>query len=217
MKVVEWYRTAVRQQRSRRYMLIGLLIVAFVGVDVVVYRWYSNRYNARAQQELAHCMEIVERALKEKQPALLEQARLETGVGYERYSRSSLAPYFLALDADLALAQGDRTKACALMERAVGALSDDAAMYGFYAVKKALMKIDSADQKTREAGMQELQTLAHDPRNQQREMAAYYLGLIAFDGGDRRGAEEVWKEFSGPVARNSVWARLAQSKLSYSE
>lgn len=215
MILLDWYNKYIKRRGLTGYVIIAALVAVVLGGSLWGYRWYERRYNERAQAALARCVELWEKALQDKQENVMEQARRDISIEHERFARSSLAPYFLVLGSDLALQRADKVKAVEFIEKALAGLPVDSPLYGFYAVKKALMKIDAADETTRRAGATELQALSLDAKNKNRDMALYYRGLIAFDRGDRPGAEEIWRELQSRFGKDSLWARIAQAKLDY--
>lgn len=198
--------------------MVAGIIVAILVVDVVGWRWYSRRYNDRAQVALAQAIDLLDRARREKVSHLWEEAGSAFRDGYQRYGRSSLAPYFLAFWSDIALHQGKSSEALDLMNKAVIATPKSSKIYYPFAIKRSLMKIDVGVSNGQDAlakeGKNELAALAKDKKNSQRDEAIYYLGLAAFDSGDLKAAQAIWKELD-QFGKKSLWAKIAQAKLEY--
>ncbi|HBL98651.1 TPA: hypothetical protein DDZ86_03340 [Candidatus Dependentiae bacterium] len=211
----EWYNQNIRHNRQTRYMLIGVAIVAFLALDIVGYRWYTRRRDEHAQLALSRCVELVGRAVREDVPHLWEQAGRDLSEEYNRYSGSSMAPYFLFFSADVALHDGKMDRAIEYMEKGLKQLSKKNALYSSYGVKLALMKMDAQDEKVRAQGKSELHAIASDPKNLEYERALYYEGLALFDSGDRAAAEAAWKGLLSRADKGSSWAEMAQAKLEY--
>lgn len=192
--------------------LLGLALVA----ALFLYRWYEGYRTEQAHGALAHAIELFERAEQENTNVLWDEADRAFSQGYSYYSGSSLAPYFLAFQSEIAARQGDAEKARDLLDKAVKTMSRKVPLYSFYAVKLALMNIESGTPDLVEKGNHSLHALVHDSKNPDRDMARYYEGLSLFEKGDRPAAEKVWQALvGGSQSAGSIWAQIAQAKLDY--
>lgn len=214
MMISKWL-AVLKKRENFRYVLIGAIVIGFLVVDVIGYRWYIRRYNERAQLALAEALDVYQKASREKAPHLWEEARQALAKGHEDFAGSSLDPYFLAYESDVVRYQGDHAKAVALMTAAVRAMSKSSPLYGPYQIKLALIKVDSPDQKVHADGLADLEQLAQRGKSDHRDEALYYRGLIAFDSADRAMAEKYWNELIKEFGKDSVWAQVAQAKLDY--
>jgi predicted negative regulator of RcsB-dependent stress response len=204
-----------RQRRNVRSLVVGASLVALLVAMIFGYRYYAGYYNQRAHSALASAIELYERAERENTKALWSDADRALGQGYKEYSNSTLAPYFLAFQAEIARLQGRADDARALLERALSILSKTSPLYNAYALKLAMMKIDSGDAGLVNDGTSSITALASDAKNRDRDMALYYQGLLAFDSGDRAAAEKSWNVLIEKYGAQSTWAQVAQAKLEY--
>jgi tetratricopeptide (TPR) repeat protein len=213
LKVFDHY---VRQFKYARQLALACLLgLALVGT-FFLYRWYEGYRTEQAHDALAHAVELFERAEQENTDVLWDEADRAFSQGYSHYSGSTLAPYFLAFQSEIAARQGDFARARDIMDKAVRTMSPQAPLYGAYAVKLALMQIESGDPELVEKGKNSLHALAHDIRNSDHDMALYQEGLLLFEQGDRQAAEKVWHALIGSAqAADSIWAHIAQAKLDY--
>lgn len=205
----------VGQFRYGRTVLLALCAVMILAVAGFGYRWWTGYRSEQAHAGLARAIELFERAEQEGTASAWEEAERAFGQGYENYSGSSLAAYFLAFQSEIALRQGNTQKARELLGKAVQSMAVSAPLYGAYAVKLALMDMDSDNPDLIEKGTKALQQLASNTRNKDRDMALYYQGLHLFQAGDRAAAEKVWQPLVGVQGTDSVWAQAAQAKLDY--
>lgn len=216
--VLTWYKRVFKSRSNARWYLIAGVIAVILIADVVGWRWYSRRYNDRAQVALAQGIDLLDRARRDKVSHLWEEAGSAFRDGYQRYGRSSLAPYFLAFWADTVMHQGKHIEALDLMNKAVIVTPKSSKIYYPFVIKRALMKIDvgvlSGQEALAKEGKNDLAGLAKDKKNSQRDEAIYYLGLAAFDAGDLKAAEAIWKELA-EFGEKSLWAKVAQAKLEY--
>jgi predicted negative regulator of RcsB-dependent stress response len=212
LRVVDYY---TGQFRYFWQLLLAIVLVGVMGASFLGYRWYHQWYTEQAHAELARAIEVFERAHQEGTEALWDEADRAFGNGYIRYQNSSLAPYFLAFQAEVALRAGNKDKARDLMAKVLHSVKKDSPFSTAYAIKQARMNIDSGQPELVEQGMQALRLLAQDAGNVDRDMALYYQGLIPFEQGDRKAALEIWEELIKAYGQESLWAQVAQAKLDY--
>ena len=203
------------QYRYLRYVVFGVALGALVVAAAFGYRYYVGRYTQQAQASLARSIALYERAERENTKDLWDSSEQAFSQGYTEFSGTALAPYFLAFQSEVALKQGRGAEARELLEKAMSQLATTSPLQSLYATKLALMQIDSNDPEIIKQGHTTLQALASNPKNQDRDTALYYQGLIAFDSGDRGAAEKAWNVLIETYGADSVWAQVAQSKLEY--
>lgn len=215
LKVVDYY---IGHNKYTRALLMacGLLIVlAGIGFG---YRWYRSSYNQRAHAALAEAIELFDRANKDSTTSLWDETDRALAQGYSDYSGSSLAPYFLAFQAQVALQKIPENveKARELLQKALKNMSADMPFYGIYVIQLARMKSDSGIQDLEDEGIKTLQDVANNQKSSERGMALYYLGLRPFEAGDREQAIMMWTPlFKEADLANSFWSQIAQAKLDY--
>ncbi len=136
---------------------------------------------------------------------------------YHDYSASAYAPFFLALQAELQGAQGNKEEALIGMTKAVAAMSSvDPVLYYTYATKLALMQLDAADPAVQTKGRQSLEKLALNGKNPVRDMAWFYMGYQALLENDQQGVQTAWgRLFDAQKNPLSIWGMRAQSLLNY--
>jgi tetratricopeptide (TPR) repeat protein len=213
LKVFDHY---VGQFKYARHIALALLLVLALFGALFLSRWYESYRTEQAHATLAHAIELFERAEQENTNVLWEEADRAFSQGYSHYSGLSLAPYFLAFQSEIALRQGDAVKAREFLGKAVAMMSPKALLYTPYAIKCALMQLESGDPDLVEKGNKALHALAQDAKNPDRDMARYYEGLTLFESGDRPAAEKVWHDLlGGAQSADSIWAQIAQAKLDY--
>lgn len=194
---------------------IGLLVIGAVVTGWYGYRWFSYSKEEQAQRALSQCYAQFETASKDKAPdwQAVEKACALT---YQNYANSTAAPYLLALQSDIALQQDKKEDAITFMDKAVIALPSSSTVYYLYKTKRALMNIDSADEKRVESGLSELQQVAFDANNKNNDEALFYLGLYHWQKNDVEKAQQAWQPLTTMpvnVEGGSPWASLAQEKL----
>ncbi len=208
----------------RHYREVGIAVVA-AGILVAgyyAYDGYANNREAQANQVFAESYDLFQAAINAdekdvtKKQMLLEEAETAFKTGYTKFSNTRLAPYFLGLEAEVALKRENPKSAIELMNRMLALMSKSSPLYGLYATKLALIKMDQPDMA--QDGLRELAALAHDARNDAQDFALYVLGEYYWEQGDTAKATETWRELrdlgqrgSRPIA--SPWLSLVQQRL----
>jgi len=189
----------------------GIVIVLAAGF--ISYRWYAVHREKAAQKIFAECLDQQERA--ESGDGAITWAMVVDmwKSGYEQHKNSNLAPYFLAYAADASVKDGKVQEALQLFQSACAQMSRTSPLYSLYSVKLALM--EGAINDNKQGMIEQLQRLADDTANKQRDQALYYLGLYYWTVNDLNNAAEVWQqliEFSRQSDSPSPWAQLIEDK-----
>jgi tetratricopeptide (TPR) repeat protein len=208
--------------KQLRLIVGGLIAVsAFVGA-YYVYGIYIYNRDLRAQASFAEGYELYEAALgvdlssekaSSKEKTLWAEVEMAFNSGYNQFSSSTLAPFFLAFQAEALVRQGKLEDAIQTMKMMLAVLPKRSPFLGIYATKKALMLIDSSDEAQKKEGLEELIRVADDTNNGNRDMALYYLGNYYATVGDIAQAQERFKQLEefGKQGKNPVpspWASL---------
>ncbi len=198
-------------------LLMGIpLFCIFGGGAYYFYSVYAHEQQERAQFAFSQTLEEFHHG--QKNAELWPNAELAAKTGYRSSKSSSFGPYFLVLESQAALAQGNMQEGCKLLADALKQMGTSSPLYYLYAVKLALIKLDFDDAAIQSEGLKELEKLAHDKNNVQRDEALYYLGDYFMSQGDTVKAIHSWqelkKEFSTAQATSaSPWALLADEKI----
>ena len=204
------------------FMAAGLCMAMFVGY--MGYRWFVVSRNQTAQKAFSEYVQDYQLALKENNPQEWDRLASLFAFGWNQYSSSSLAPYFLLIQSDIQLHQGKRDESVATLTQAIKGLSDTK-MTAMLEIKRALIQLDSDDQTVSEAGLQELVRLArashsdlNDYRvNPYRDMALFYLGRYYWAHNKIDEAQKTWQELvDGELidkSNQSPWVNEAKATL----
>ena len=119
----------------------------------------------------------------------------------------------MVYEADTLIHQGKIKEASVLMDKAVQEMDSQHPLYTTYALKRALLRLDSGDASLEKQGREELEALAQDKNNSARDSALYYSGLYAENRADKAQAEKRFKEIVDQAHEQSYWYQLAQNKL----
>lgn len=205
------------------FMAAGLCVVMFAGYTG--YRWFIVSRNQTAQKAFSEYQQDYQLALKENNPQEWDRVASLFEFGWKQYSSSSLAPYFLLMQSDIQLHQGNRDQAVATLSQAIKGLSN-ANMVAMLEIKRALIQLDSDDQAMSEAGLQELVRLARAPQsgtdqdygnNPYRDMALFYLGRYYWVNNKIDEAQKTWQELVDmewiDKSNQSPWVHEAKASL----
>lgn len=198
-----------------KYLSILLLIGGLLLAGWFGYKWYVDRYEQAAYKDLSESIDGYNKVLSNPSPEKWVDVEQAFEVGSKRHSKSVLYPYFLAFEADALIHQNKKEQAITVMNDMLGRLSNKQPLYYLYAIKRALIKVDSADTNVQQEGEKELAALSSDASNPIRDMALYHAGLDAWHKGDKIKAEKLWKDILGLGNPNSNWYQLAQAKLRF--
>lgn len=200
-----------------------IVTVGFIvaGAALLVGGFTYHRFNVEQREQRAHaafaeCMQEYDRAFQGQDDAWLNVETL-CHVAYEQHTNSVLAPFFLAYQAEALIQQKKNDEALAVMDQALAAMPSSLSVTAFYAIKRALMRLDSEDQAVKDAGLQELQALADDASNNAQDVALYYLGAYQWEQDNIDGARDTWEKLQvfaqGSRDEQSPWAVMAQDRL----
>jgi hypothetical protein len=209
----QFYAT-VHNEKNIRYLavLAGLIVLGLAAWGG--YSYITLKRSEEAQKALSEGIAEFDRAhTGEEKETHWDDVVRGFQTGYERYSSTWAGPFFLVYKSQALLANHKFDEALAEMTKAVAAMKKSSPLYYFYVTKLALMKLDSQDKATKDAGMQELTALAENAKNPERERALYYAGYFAYGSGDVKKAQNFWVTLLQRAAPESHWAPLAKKKL----
>jgi hypothetical protein len=199
-------------------LLIGALVVLTCSaLSFTVYKMHINSREQAAQKTFSECLEEYYKMVGGAKIEQWQEIERAFAVGYERHKSANLAPYFLAFQAEALVQQKKQTEALVLMDKLLAALSKSSPLYSNYATKRALMKLDLADEAQQKVGLEELTLLAHDKHNNAKDVALFYLGHYFWSNNDVVAAKKEWTELAAINGKDSkypsVWAQMADMKL----
>lgn len=212
-------------QRYQRLLLIGVLAVIVLTGGLIGYQWHVSNVQSRAQKSFLDCMDAYKQALtamlnvsteaKKQQKDLWQEAEVAFKVGYDQNKSSTLAPYFLALQADAFIYQEKQQEALGLLKQAVDLIPASSVFSSWYRIKLAMLRIDQEDM--RERGLQDLDQLANDKNNPFRDLALFNLGAYYWARYEKDKARDVWQQlvanFPLDGLQASGWAVRAKQTL----
>jgi tetratricopeptide (TPR) repeat protein len=201
-----------------RYKTVLIITGVVVGLSIGggVY-WYMARTK---QQELAQATlsEVLNETIRAQQNAeLWPEIEVAARTGYQQYSSTSLAPYFLAVQADALIQQNKNSEALVLMNESLSKLSQSSPLYFLYATKQARVMLDSEDEQVKTQGLEQLISLSKNNNNLQKDETLYYLGSHYLNNGENAKAINAFNEII-ELTKNqtdypSPWTRLAQEAV----
>lgn len=219
----EWYNGFVKQQVESassyqyiREVALGLIVAAVVGGGFWGYRYYQTQKETSAQVAFAEVMHMYRDAMQGKTD-VWPQVETQSSLLYDKYKKSSVAPYLLMIKSDALAQQGKLAQAVTAIDSVIEHMPKEFPVLSIYKTKRALMKIDMTDPTLQTAGLDELRSLASDKDNKNSDVAQYYLGLYYWSRNELDNAVQVWKELVQSQAHEKIamspWASLAQEKL----
>ncbi len=202
----------LEERRYGRAVIFGLLILIAGSASWGGYSMYVRHREQQASSDLMQYIKDYHQAAGAESTDWNYLANLFK-MGYRQHSHSTLAPFFLLYQADALVQDNERQEALSLLDQALVALGVESPLYTTYAVKKALLVLEDNAQQ----GIADLQKLAQDKANKQRDMAQYYLGLYYWMHNDSAQAKVAWAELidsqSAEKQERSAWALQAQQYM----
>jgi hypothetical protein len=199
------------QDRIRNWV-IAVCVIGAVCAAYLIYQWYACN-QAQAAQELFE--EQVAGYVRAKSHEQLESAVQDLKSAHDQ-SSGAMAPYFTAYEVDALIKLGKREEAIQGLDSLITSLSSSNPFVNLYKTKRALLKIDSEDIQTKEAGRVELENLAQDKKNKNRDEAQFYLGLYYYVADNMELAKKVWQELAEQSVESkypSSWSEQAKMRL----
>lgn len=165
---------------ERRFWIAVTVLAASTGIALLGwwgYRTFSMARDRRAQLALVEQLDRLDgvRANVNADPISWEALEVGFGRGYIEHSASSMAPFFLVFQADALAHMGQHDEALKVLDKAVERMTPRTDVYYLYATKRAVMRLDSSDEKIGAQGKRELLDLAQTAGNSSQGLAWYHL------------------------------------------
>ncbi len=188
------------------FAIAGLITLGWFG-----YSWHRKGVEQVAYKELAESIDSYS-LIRGDQEDLLDSERA-FAAGAKEHRSSVLYPFFLSFQADTLIRQGKLADGAGLLEQAVKAMNAQHPLYYLYALKAALVKIDTKDATLEKQGRSEIDTLSSNVANPLQDMALYYKALDADTRDEHDSARSTYNEIIAHDKKDSYWYQLADIKL----
>ena len=195
--VQEWYGmvvgTKVAKFKYTKHIMLGIALLGATGSMFFLYRFWVVYRERASQKVFAESVEKYNVALQSEAPnweaiAVLFEKK------YQQNTRSYLAPYLLQYKAEALLQQGRKSEAVEVMDRVIGQLQASSPLLPLLKTKRALIKLDMPDVVVNQAGLEELEALVRDTKNQFKDVALFYLGRYYWSTDRIAQAKQVWQQ-----------------------
>lgn len=231
--IEDLHHTLMQNRYVTKQTMVNVIRIAGLGILVgaafLGYRWYYMGRSQAAQKRLseiitAYTQEVEKNHKENKETAQANTQNLSAiadlfAKGASEYADTSLAPFFLAYQAEVLLKEGNLESALGVMSQALTSMSPASELYPVYELKKVLMALDWAqlnNTQTHDAE-QKLLAMAHDTTNKQRDMALFYAGRFYWSKGDVIRARELLQELISlsyvDKSVESPWTSKAESLI----
>lgn len=221
------------QHSKKPYMkeaFIGLIGAVLLSIAYFGYSWYQKRQNIQAftalveisksyEQSIQKANQLKDKPTDQQTENPWEDTKLLLEVLSSSHSGSSLAPFFIMYQAEVAMqAEDDYDKACKLMEKGIRGLSKKSPYYDMFNFKRIKMLLDSPMENVRIAALKELQSIANESKNYYQQQALYTIAAYESYYGNMEVAIESWKKLAQQAEPenlliSSPWVTQAQEKL----
>jgi predicted Zn-dependent protease len=200
-----------------------LVIIAVLSFGYSLYKYNKASKLTMAQRDFSDCLEEFNKAINLSKDEKKSEEEVKSNWeevldtfkdSYKKHSKTELGPYFLAFEAEALLQQNEKEKALKVLQDAVNKMDKKSPFYFLYKTKLALIELDG-DKK--EEALVELESLAKNKSNENRDLALYYLGEYYYLKDSKKTIEywETLQEFPKEGLAASPWTRLADLKLKF--
>lgn len=205
---------SLRRNKSLQMIIAIIIASGFIVAGWAGYSFYTFKKTQKAHQVFVDCFAEFEKNMSApKGQARWDDVVRAFDIAYQRYGSSVFGPSFLAYKASALIYQDKLEDAIPVMQKAVDALKHRSLLYPSYALKLALMKIDSSKQAVQQEGQTLLKGLADDDKNPQQDAALYYAGVQAMVRNDRVAAKDYFAKAVRVAPEHSAFKTIAQAKL----
>jgi predicted negative regulator of RcsB-dependent stress response len=183
------------------------------------YALYVKNREQQAQVAFSHALDEYHNLV---QSAALQDSRWDdSAISFkaiaQKFPNTVYGNFAEVFVADIALHKGSVEESVALLEQWISKNSEKNSLYYLYKTRLALLYCDV--QKVQE-GVALLQELAHTDKNNQKDMAQFFLGYYYWSTNDVTQAKQVWQILIDAQKDQSPegvspWAGIAESKLRY--
>jgi tetratricopeptide (TPR) repeat protein len=205
---------------TEQHWIITLAALGLLGAAAggwYTYRHFEIKKEEQAHTILADCLSHYEQAQQGKAPwaDVISMCQL----GYQKFEKTRVAPYIIAVEVDALLAEHKQQEALERLTSVLERIGTSSPFYSLYKIKQAVLQLDMADVAVQQKGLHDLQMLAADTKNPFNDQAAYYVGLYYRSQGDTQKAVDAWKPLVElnqkytDLHERSPWAALAQEKM----
>lgn len=206
--------TSLRRNKSLQLVIAVIVASATIVAGWWAYSVYTTKKTEKAHQVFVDCLAEFEKNMS----GTHGQARWDDvvrafDIAYQRYGSTIFGPSFLAYKASALINSGKLEDAIPVMQQSVDSLRHSSLLYPSYALKLALMKIDSTKQPVQQEGQTLLKALADDDKNLQQDAAAYYAGVQAMLKNDMAAAKIYFGKAVKVGSEHSGFRQNAQVKL----
>ncbi len=217
-KLMDFFNYVNYGTKYLRHAVVALVFLFLGIISFYIFGYYKNYKQQVAEVALYSALDEYKNALSQQNVQLWSNVEKAFAAGYKAHSGTTLAPVFLSYQADALLNQNDIKEALNIMSKAVDLLSYDNPLYYEYAVKYAMMQIDSKDEMLSKKGLDQLEKLAGAAKNPLKDMTTYYLANYLINV-DAQKAKNLLMDLASKTPENedmlddSNWSVLAANQL----
>lgn len=185
------------------------------GVGYGMYYYHQSRALKEqvSSSSLVETLEELERAYSTSGD--WKEVEVAAKTGLQAHKNSSLAPYFMVVEAQALAQQGSIAQAVELLDKAIAALPKDISLRYLFMTTQAQIKMDSQEKALLGQGVDQLIALTKDSKNIYKDKALYNLLQYYQSQGNTQEAEATQAQlqsFASNDKEPSPWAQLASTE-----
>lgn len=220
--MVEWIERAVDfALENKNIVLSGALALILGSGGMVWYRWHATSLAQQAHKTLIQTLQVFEAPIEKKST---DQSQFSSATdkwtqvaslcaeGYDRFKRTTLAPFFLVYQAEALLNLKKHDEALPLLAQAQAQMRSQP-LKDFMSVKVALVSMDCSAQAVQQEGFLQLKRLAESTDHAAHEYALYSLGLYFWDNKEFAQAKNYWQQMLVKYSQNDARSGGAYTEL----
>ncbi len=224
--MVEWIERAVDFALDNKKIFIsGALALILGSGGMVWYRWHATSLAQQAHKTLVETLQVFEAPIqKSTDQTKADQTKFRSATekwthvaslcadAHSRFKRTTLAPFFLAYQADALLNLRKHDEALPLLKQAEAQMRSQP-LKDFMSVKVALVGMDCSTQALQQEGFLQLKRLAENADHAAHEYALYNLGLYFWDNKEFAQAKNYWQQMLVKYAQSDARSAGAYTDL----
>ncbi len=199
-----------------RQILMVFGSIVLVAASFFGYRWYRVSREESAQKQFAQYVQEYKQ-MQKSETKDWDRIEMLFKLGAQQQSNTDLGPYFLAFQSQILVEKDQKGEALKIMDTMLEKVSSSSPLFTLFKTKRALMRLDMADEAVQNNGLQELTQLARDEKNAYKDMALFYLGRYYWSTSNISEAKKVWQElvdqYKHELLTPSPWAQQVQGML----
>lgn len=206
----------LQNKRYDKFVYAGLLAIFILSIGLLGwygYNWYKVNRAQEAYQAFSESVAEFDQAKSGNKDITWAEVVSSLKVGAKKYSDTSLYPFFLAYESQALKLANDQENSQKVLSQSIESMPKDNPLYGLYAIKNAVLRLNSDKDEAKQEGISLLEDLAKNKNLSIRQTALYYLGYYFYLSNNIDKANQYWLELYKTGIKDTVWQELVSKYL----